>query len=452
MTNRRAYPARLVLALLLGLWLFPAAAPAHDIPKQIRLQGFVKPEGNTLHFVVRVPLVMLLNLNLPKQGPGYLALEHMDEALDRAAAATARQIVLYQDGERLTYSTVSTRISQLSERTFGTFEEAAAHVDGPPLPPDTRVFWNQGYFDAHFQYPIRAPDADFSLELLVAPGLRNTLSMFVQYLPVDGAQRTYELHYGSGPVHLDPGWHHAAWSFGKLGFTHILDGIDHLLFLLCLIAPFRLRHLWSLVAVITSFTVAHSITLGASVLGYVPQGAWFPPLVELLIAVSIVYMAVENVVQADLRHRWIIAGLFGLVHGFGFSFALQETLQFAGAHLFLSLLSFNVGVEVGQLAFLLAALPVLSWLRRKRRLERYGLIVISVLVGHTAWHWMVERYEALGQTPLPGLDELMGPALLAALIVLTAVIALALLWPIRNRLTDRRRPFEDAARPIHGDG
>lgn len=420
-----------MLALLLGLSLFAPVASSHDIPNQIRLKGFVKPEGSTLNFVVRVPLVMLLNLDLPKQGRGFLALEHLDDALDKAAAATARQIVLYQDGERLAYSSVRTRVSQLSDQSFGSFEEAAAHVDGSPLPPDAKVFWNQGYFDAHFQYPIRSPDADFALDLRVAPGLRNTLSMTVHFLPMDGPQRAYELHYGSGPVQLDPDWHHAAWTFGELGFKHILDGLDHLLFLLCLIAPFRMRHLWSLVAVVTSFTIAHSITLSAAVLGFVPEGDWFPPFVELLIAVSIVYMAIENVVKADLRHRWIITGLFGLVHGFGFSFLLQETLQFAGGHLVLSLLSFNIGVEVGQLTFLLAALPVLGWLLWNARAERYGLIIISVLVGHTAWHWMLERYNALRQTPLPDLDEVAGPALLGAMLILIVVIAA--LWLVRRR-------------------
>lgn len=426
-----------MLALLLGVPLVSSVATAHDIPNQIRLQGFVKPEGNTLHFVVRVPLVMLLNLDLPKQGRGFLALEHLDDALDRAAAATAREIVLYQDGEPLAYSTVKSRISQLSDQSFGSFTQASAHIDGPPLPPETEVFWNQGYFDAHYLYPIRSPDADFALDLRVAPGLRNTMSMTVHYLSPQETERVYELHYGSGPVQLDPDWHHAAWSFGKLGFSHILDGLDHLLFLLCLIAPFRMRHLWNLVAVITSFTIAHSITLTASVLGLVPQGAWFPPFVELLIAVSIVYMAIENVIRADLRRRWIVSGVFGLVHGFGFSFLLQETLQLAGSHLYLALFSFNIGVEAGQLVFLIAVLPILGWLFRTARAERYGLIIISVLVGHTAWHWIMERYDTLRQTPLPDLDEVIGPAFLGGM--LAVIVSIAALWLAWRWLVYRQR-------------
>jgi hypothetical protein len=450
MKKRHSRCARRLLAVFLSLWLLPPISSAHDIPDQIRIQGFVKPEADTLHFVVRVPLVMLLNLNLPKEGPGYLALGHLDEALDRAAAATARQIVLYEGGERLTYSSVSTRISRLSERSFGSFEHAVSHIQGPPLPTEARVFWNQGYFDAHFQYPITSADADFSLDLLVAPGLRNTLSMSLRFLPQDGTPRAYELHYGSGPVHLDPGWHQAAWTFGKLGFAHILGGYDHLLFLLCLIAPFRIHHLWNLVAVITSFTIAHSITLGASVLGFVPQGAWFPPIVDLLIAVSIVYMAIENAVRVDLSRRWIVTGLFGLIHGFGFSFLLQETLQFAGGHLSLSLLSFNIGVEAGQLVFLLAVLPVLAWLLHSTGLQRYGVIIISVLAGHTAWHWMIERYEALRRTPWPEPGELTVPVLVAGVLLLTT--AIAALWPIRHRLVHRQTAAAGESRPMQQVG
>ena len=416
----------LLTALLVGA-LSPPVTYAHDIPDQIRLQSFVKPEGDTLHMLVRVPLVMLLNLDLPKRGPGFIALDHLDDALPRAAAAIAREIPLYQDGELLTYSAVNARISPLSDKSFGSFEQAESTINGPPLPANTEVFWNQGYFDAHFRYPIRSPQADFALDLQVAPGLRNRLSMIVRFLPAgaaEGTERAFEMHYGTGPVHLDPAGYQAAWSFGKLGFSHILDGMDHLLFLLCLIAPFRMRQLWQLVAVITSFTIAHSISLSAAALGLVPQAGWFPPLVEMLIALSIVYMAIENVLLSSLRYRWIITGLFGLIHGFGFSFLLQKELQFAGGHLYLSLLSFNIGVEIGQLVFLLVMLPILGWLLRNDKSQHAGLIIISVLVGHTAWHWTLERFDAFSQQPLPDFEALRSALLFggAGLLCLIAIV------------------------------
>src|SRR5207249_5392119 len=96
-----------------------------------------------------------------------------------------------------------------------------------------------------------------------------------------------------------------------------------------------------------------------------PTALWFPPLIETLIAMSIVYMALENIVGSNVRRRWMITFGFGLVHGFGFSFALRETLQFAGSYLLTSLLSFNIGVELGQLLVLLLLIPALNFLFRR---------------------------------------------------------------------------------------
>ena len=132
----------------------------------------------------------------------------------------------------------------------------------------------------------------------------------------------------------------------------------------------------------------------ASAYNLAPDALWFPPLIETLIAVSIVYMALENIVGGStVQRRWIIAFGFGLVHGFGFSFALRETLQFAGSHLLTSLLSFNVGVELGQLLVLGVLIPALELLFRFVVAERMGTIILSALVAHTGWHWMTERFD-----------------------------------------------------------
>jgi hypothetical protein len=102
-------------------------------------------------------------------------------------------------------------------------------------------------------------------------------------------------------------------------------------------------------------------------------------------------MAFENIIGAKLQRRWLIAFGFGLVHGFGFSFALAESLQFAGAHLLTSLLSFNVGVELGQLFVLAITVPILELLFRKWLPEVMGVIVLSAFLAHTGWHWFLER-------------------------------------------------------------
>ena len=244
-----------------------------------------------------------------------------------------------------------------------------------------------------------------------------------------------------GWIALDPSWTESAWLFVKLGITHILTGADHLLFLLCLVLPFR--KLGSLVAIVTAFTVAHSITLIASAYNLAPDALWFPPLIETLIAVSIVYMALENIAGGvTLGHRWMIAFGFGLVHGFGFSFALRETMQFAGDHLLASLLSFNVGVELGQLLVLLFLIPALELLFRFAVAERLGTIILSALVAHVAWHWMAERWTVLSQY------QIQWPALNAALWAgvlrwaMLAVIVAGFFWLIASLIRDRRTPRE----------
>src|SRR6185436_7512652 len=127
------------------------------------------------------------------------------------------------------------------------------------------------------------------------------------------------------------------------------------------------------VTIVTAFTVAHSITLIASAYDMGPDSLWFPPLIETLIAISIVYMALENIVGGtSVNRRWIITFGFGLVHGFGFSFALRQTMQFAGSHLLTSLVAFNIGVELGQLLVLAVIIPVLDVLFRYVVAERIG--------------------------------------------------------------------------------
>ena len=118
----------------------------------------------------------------------------------------------------------------------------------------------------------------------------------------------------------------------------------------------------------------------------------------------------------------MVTGLFGLVHGFGFSYGLQENLQFAGKHLLVSLFSFNIGIELGQMLVLAVMLPALALVRRYVLPGRAGMIILSALVAHTAWHWMTERADVLWRVPWPRPDlaDVAVMALWLGLIVLAA--------------------------------
>jgi hypothetical protein len=384
-----------VLALIFAL---PLGASAHDIPNDVTVQVFVKPTGQLLHMLVRAPLRAFRDVDFPKRGPGYLDLARADASLRDAATQWISEAIQLNEGDSAltTPRLVEVRVSLESDRSFTSYEEALAHVTGAKLPNDTEIYWNQGLLDVLFEYPIDSDTAYFSIRPgLARLGLR--VVTVLRFLPPGGAVRAFEFDGDPGLVRLDPRWYQAALRFIEAGFFHILDGTDHLLFLFCLVIPFR--RFRSLIAVITAFTIAHSITLIASAYNVAPDALWFPPLIETLIAISIVYMALENIVgsneQRRFRHRWMMAFGFGLVHGFGFSFALRETLQFAGSHLLISLLSFNIGVELGQLLVLALLIPALAVLFRYVVAERIGAIMLSALVAHTGWHWMIERVERL---------------------------------------------------------
>ena len=164
---------------------------------------------------------------------------------------------------------------------------------------------------------------------------------------------------------------------------------------------------------------------------------------------SIVYMALENIVGANFERRWLITFAFGLVHGFGFSFALRQTLQFAGSHMLTSLLSFNVGVELGQIFVLVLLVPVLGLLFRYIVPERMGTILLSALVAHNGWHWMTERGAELSQFQFqwPVLDVTLLVTVMRWLMLLLIVGGLVwLMSGVLDRLAERGTGDETAAR------
>jgi hypothetical protein len=428
----------ILMLTVVMLLAHPWRPSAHDIPSDVTVQAFLKPEGQRLRLLVRAPLGAMRDVQFPTRGPGNLDLAQAERALrDAATIWISDAVAIYEDGERLgAPRLVETRVSLPSDRSFASYEAALAHVTGQPLPDDTELIWNQAMLDALFEYPIRSDRSALSIHPALARlGIRVTTVL--RFLPPEGTVRAFEYIGDPGLVRLDPRWHQAAWQFVKLGFFHILDGTDHLLFLLCLVIPFR--RLRPLILVVTGFTVAHSMTLIASALNLAPNALWFPPLIETLIALSIVYMALENTVLAarrapdgadvpNIRRRWMIAFAFGLVHGFGFSFALRETLQFAGSHLLTSLLSFNVGVELGQVLVLLVLIPLLQLLFRFVVDERIGTVILSAFVAHTAWHWTLDRGEQLRQFAWPTLD----PTTMVVVLrwVTGAVILAGIVWLI----------------------
>lgn len=173
-------------------------------------------------------------------------------------------------------------------------------------------------------------------------------------------------------------------SFFKLGMLHIITGYDHLLFLFALLL--RKQTLKQYISIVTSFTLAHSITLSLAVLGWITLPSRF---VEATIAFSICYVALENIFRKEIKHRWSITFLFGLIHGLGFASILKE-MEIAKSHLSVALVNFNLGIEAVQLAIVLLLLPLLTYLFKLKisgRIVQIGSLIIFILGAI----WLVER-------------------------------------------------------------
>lgn len=478
LTAARTRAARLLASTVLAAGaLAPTAARAHEIPERVAIVAFVQPDSAsaTLRVLLRVPLEAMRDIEVPLTAAGALDLVRVRALLpDLAALWVAGYLGVFEDGQRVPFGrapdataasragrVAATRISLPSDRSFGSYATALAHMRAEGPPAGTEIPWDQAMLDILLEYPIASASARFAIDPALAHlGVRTTSVLRLQ-LP-DGDERILVYEGNPGRVELDPGFLHAALRFVREGFFHILGGIDHLLFVLCLVLP--VRRWRPLVTIVTAFTVAHSLTLGAAALGLVPGALWFPPLVEAAIALSIVYLAIENMLLGEerLEQRWMMAFGFGLVHGFGFSFALGEQLQFAGRHLLTSLAAFNIGVELGQLLVLACAVPVLILVRRYVNAgmaharpaagasgapAAAGLrdtavtIVGSALVAHTAWHWMSERFATLAEFSasfaFPPLDARFALGLMRAALLLAVAGAVALAFQQLLRVLSR---------------
>ncbi|HEX7901644.1 MAG TPA: HupE/UreJ family protein, partial [Planctomycetota bacterium] len=228
---------------------------------------------------------------------------------------------------------------------------------------------------ATFQAPVRASTSiGFSYDAFVEyPG-----SKVLVTAAWGAGKRTY-VRMGPDPLEirgsdLDPTAWQTAGEFLLWGMHHIFIGFDHIAFLLALLLG--ASKVGEMVKIVTSFTVAHSLTLLLAATGVIRMN---PRITEALIAASIVYVAAENYVLRNGGYRWILTFGFGLVHGLGFSEVLRERLGEVRS-IALPVVSFNVGVEFGQLAILAVAFPLLAWIRRTEASRAWTLRIGSAAI------------------------------------------------------------------------
>ena len=273
-------------------------------------------------------------------------------------------------------------------------------LDGAPLSPsavdirwdkETRAFFLSVVFP-------RGPGKKLHLRSAILERLPRGHRQFISVKDADGTALSenlldakndglaVDLNLDVGPG-APPEGPHTAFQFLTLGVEHIFTGYDHLAFLFALLIT---GGTWIAAAkIITSFTVAHSLTLAVATLGYIQIS---PRVVEPLIAVSIVYVGLENVLRKELKRRWLLTFAFGLVHGFGFASVLRELgIGSSAGGVVTPLLFFNLGVEVGQLTIAALLLPSIL------RLRKYPSFVVrfapacSLIVSCLGGYWLIQR-------------------------------------------------------------
>ena len=227
--------------------------------------------------------------------------------------------------------------------------------------------------------------------------VRLSTDVFVRVRLRDGTEHSAVLRASqltfTIPAHPSKG--EVALSYWQMGTIHILEGLDHVLFVICLVLG--AMHIKPLLWRVTGFTIGHSITLSLGFFGFVPAAAWFVPAVETGIALSIIYVAVVAVVPGlqQKKGEWAVVGvtgLIGLLHGLGFSFVLQNILQVTSPNIWQSLVAFNIGVELGQVLIVIGAWFVFYVIgllgARTAKINRY---LVASVCASIAFYWVIER-------------------------------------------------------------
>ncbi len=279
---------------------------------------------------------------------------------------------------------------------FDTAADARAAVQPTPWPGDIAEI-DSGYVlvDAAIAYRLPAGQRRFTLSSTLTPGALGERATTNVFADRRGGDAVYYRVSGflEEPVVVAPGLLEGMGSFVRGGVEHILSGADHLLFLVCLVLG--ASGLGALAWRITGFTVGHSMTLAAGFYGLAPKPAWFEPGIEAAIAASIVLAGLSTLAGRGGQALILVTLGIGLIHGFGFSFALRDLLSADGPNVLPGLAGFNIGVELGQLAVGLSVFALFRVLRRYTAAERGARVAAVAAAMAVAVFWLIDRVPAV---------------------------------------------------------
>jgi len=360
-----------VIRILIALLLFSATLHAHEAEKT-RVVLSLAVDGSFVLDVANDPMWLLLRLETFAGGtvPANLTAAQRDARLAQLTSVFADRIVLFVDAHEVRATSVE-YVAPVGDRGSGIGDRgnavASFHLTGTMPRDATRLRWLYGLVGDRYPLEIRQPDGSSAIEWIDGTNWSGVIDL----------SKTF-----TRPTRTE-----IVRQYLWLGYTHILPkGLDHILFVLgiFLLSP-RLK---TMLLQVTAFTIAHSITLGLSMYGIVSLPS---RIVEPLIALSIAYVAIENLATRELKPwRLALVFMFGLLHGLGFAGVLRA-LGLPRGEFLTALLTFNLGVEFGQLTIIAAALLAVSPFMRKTWYRARIVVPASCAIAAIGVYWTITR-------------------------------------------------------------
>lgn len=357
----------------------------------------MRPHDNGVELLLRVPLSGLLAAGLPKEGVGYLALDRIEPYLQRAALELAAAVDIVADDAVLrTPQLVVVKISLPFDSSFQSYEAARAHLDSPPLPAGTQVFWTQGFLDARFDYASTLGLSNLAIRVRLdrlAPRVTTRLGAFDD----KGTFRAFRFVGDVGRIRIDPRWTNVLPPFIESGVRDAFGRLDLWLLSACMILASRRTASRSIVFCVAGIVVASL----AVIYGPDSSGIWLPAVFDCALAALIVMLLVQNIARRRPGTRSVSMLIAGVVGGISWAATMRPTLQFAGRHVFEAVLAFDVGIALAQFGIVISVLAVTSLLRGVLPAGKLGMVVLSALVCNIAWNTLMERVRTLVWQPWP---------------------------------------------------
>ncbi|PYR68519.1 MAG: hypothetical protein DMF88_09035 [Acidobacteria bacterium] len=321
------------------------------------------------------------------------------------------------------------RITTISDQSFDSYRSAIDHLGAPPVAATENLFLDQVWFDMRLRYRLASQQPAITIDPKVA-GWGVRVSTDLKIVGAGGQVRSLTFEGNPGRIYLAPRWTDAGRQFMDRGTRFVRSTAPLLLFLFCLVLPFR-RYRPAIPPVVV----------------------WFPPLVAALEVVAILLAAFANIADRVTPHRrTVFACCAGLIFGSSTALALEPALQFGGSHPLVSVLAFCAGAASTLVAAAAIMIPVMSYLfsrARTERIERIERVIVSALAADTAWGWLTERWSQLAKIPFGVVFETGAAAMLLRALAGLVLLAGAL-WFLNEWLKSSRLGDTEAVPPPGG--